>query len=442
MAAVTKSFSSSYWSLDSVSFSSSYGAVAERADASFSSLYLAVDPEHTGFTSNYTMVSVGSASFSTTYSVLDSTPVKTGFSSPYVDLAEYATNIQVVPKTLVLIGSEEVDPTSTDLSITESGAGYTCALALAFAPSYTRKDTLIRVFIGDEEYQFLLDSVKREQSGTSAPTYTVRGISRVLAYGSPRAKGIDKTWSTPTMASAIVAELLGSVDWQMVDWVIPEYRLAVKGQTPLQIAESVVKAAGGIITSDKVGNPIAQYLYPDTTTSYPTAPVVAEFYDIKDIETISEVTSPEDGTNYVLVADITSTEASLYEDIMESDVISTSIATILVYPSPVRPVRLTHTAKEALQLTAKSSNAASSREEDIEIFAGRGKTRYPIDSIISMDYISLPVAGVGYTQGSNVLATDNVNSNGIVRITYNTIASEYRVEGVTSDKVQFLLSEA
>jgi hypothetical protein len=73
--------------------------------------------------------------------------------------------------------------------------------------------------------------------------------------------------------SAVVEFLIGNVDWQLPDWIIPAGRLMMEGVTPLAAARSVVAAIGGIVESNPDGTVVCRRRHPVSIPDYGQAPV-------------------------------------------------------------------------------------------------------------------------------------------------------------------------
>ncbi|WKV32830.1 hypothetical protein R21Y_69 [Vibrio phage vB_VhaS_R21Y] len=412
-------------------FTSRY-SVAERLTADFESTYNAVQARVFNFETSYSVRPIGErvADFGTSYLVTD----------PYIAPS--------VPETITIsVAGQPIDfDTVTgqlSIAINTSGVGYTCSFISHDLPEVLGIGDTIEINVGGLIYNFIFDRLQEEENGLEASTRTVSGVSPLQVFGSPRAIAIDFTNETPRLASDIVRGLLGSVTWEIVDWVIPEFRLAVTQQTPLQIAQSVVEAAGGILTSDRLGNAVAKYRYPVSTNDYQTTTPDQIYNTFDHVFSRRQSLDPKTGFNNFLVTDVAQgTQGTRFSDVLDFDLSSRSSATITAYLSPVRDVVLQHTAPESLTIETIGERLMLEQVEDVEIRNGEGQTRRPIASITAMDFISLPLTGVAYEPGASLLTTADPNAFGLVRVTYNTIANQYRVNGVTSSKVQFLLKEA
>lgn len=427
-------------------FTSTYFVSFESLTANFVNGYSITEEQRFDFASSYNLVRSETLAFSSKYQVRPQSEQIANFTNGY--LVYSPLQIPQTPATItVTIRGETIDfDTITDqlrIAINTSGSGYTCTIVSQSIPDGLQLTDAVQVNVGGNVYNFIFDRLQIEEDGLEAESRTLTAVSPVLAFGLPRARAIDFTNNTARLASDIVRGLLGSVDWQIVDWLIPEFRLAVTQQTPLQIAQDIAKAAGGLLTSDRAGNPVVKYRYPVSALEFDTATPDKVYNTFDHVFSRRANLDPKNGFNSFLVTDVSPGQSTTrFADVLDFDLTSRSTATITAYLSPVRDVVLRDTAPETIGIQTLGERVQLQQTEDIEIRNGSGQTRRPIDSIVSMNFLSMPLTGVAYTQGATEIRTQDPEAFGLVRVVYNTIANQYRVSGITSPKVQFLLKEA
>lgn len=422
-------------------FTSTYDIALVSAAASFGSTFASPVQGFTGFPSTFAYINKERFSFGSTYEAPVQDTLRFGFGSSFVVEDAYPAIVVSSPKTVIKINDHVVACSKFEISIDESSYGYSIKLELADPNARFNRDDVITVTIGADTYRFLVDSVNRGESGEGAPVSVIRGISPIFKYDTPRAEAISLTVTTPTTASTVVTSLLGAVKWDLVDWVIPEYRLAVENRTPLTIAKDVVTSAGGVIVADKVGNLTVTHAYPVATNKYESVTPSLNLNAIEHILTLNEEGIPNDGINSLVLTDLNEGATTEFSDSMEFSATDSTRGTLTVYPSPVRPLSVKSTASESLDIVPILDGSTITKEDYVEIYQGEGNVSYPISSITSVEHVSIPVTGLAYTQGSTSLHTTDPNVYGIVKVKYRTKAMQYSVAGVTSPKVQFLLVE-
>ncbi|QNJ59186.1 hypothetical protein [Vibrio phage vB_ValS_PJ32] len=428
-------------------FSNLYDVYPQTLSASFSLAYEVKEQKIADFGTEYKVFTQSVADFSTTYDVRSEKNQTADFTNGY--LITDPLKLPNTPQNIAIRVKGEIIPfdsvTDTlEMSANTSGSGYTCRFTSTHVPDNLTIHDPIEITLDGLIYNFLFDRVQTEETGLDAARKTVSGVSTMLAYASPRAKAIDYTNSEPMTALAIVNDLIDhGIIWNIVNWIIPEYRLAVTQQTPLEIAKSIVAAAGGILRTNSFGTPVAEYRHPVSTLDYDTADINVKLNTFDDVLSSKSTLNPKSGNNSFVVTDVApGAVGQQYNDILEADVTDKQTAVITAFLSPVRPVILDNTAQIAPVVELLGENIVSIKEELIEIKGGEARTRYPIDSINYLNFISMSLTGVSYNKGSTELTTADPNAYGLVRINYNTLANQYKVSQVFDPQVQFLLKEA
>ncbi|AEH21878.1 VHS1065 protein [Vibrio phage 1] len=426
-------------------FSTFFMVHAEQKAFNFESHYYVLDSKTFNFASSFDVVAVNTFKFETNFNARDPKTKRAEFISGFLVTDPFKLPVTAYSIKIV-IKSQEIDFDSlTDtlnISSNTSGAGYTCSFTSDQIPEGLKLDDPVVITLNGEAYHFVFDRLETEENGLDSKKKTLHAVSPVLRKGSPRAIAIDFTNETPKLASELVRELLGSVTWEIVDWVIPEFRLAVTQQTPLEIARAIVGAAGGTITGTKDGKAKVIYEFPISTNDYPTATPKHILNTFDHVLSMRKNLIPKSGFNSFIVTDVApGSLGTQFYDVLDYDITTRNSATITAYLSPVRDVTLDETAPEKVTIETLGEKVELTQTEDIEIKNGEGIARRPISSITYIDFISVSLMGVAYAKGSSTLTTSDPEAFGIVRLTYKTIANQYKVSNVKSPKVQFLLKE-
>jgi hypothetical protein len=130
-------------------------------------------------------------------------------------------------------------------------------------------DQAVTVTVYDEDYSFIVDyrSVVREAPGTVR--LEVQLISPSAVYAQPRASLISKTWSAPILAKDAALEIIPTLDWQIVNWLVPADKLSFTDADPLSIVTRIAEAAGGIVCAKKDGQLQVRYRFPSAVVDWP-----------------------------------------------------------------------------------------------------------------------------------------------------------------------------
>lgn len=161
-----------------------------------------------------------------------------------------------------------LDFLSCSITSDEDSPYFQCEVTMKNAQDYVRfpRDTPFQIHLLNIDYHFIVDSRSLNRSidddGNYSETCSFTGLSPLVRFASPRATKLTKTWTSATLASVIVEELIGTVTWNLIDWMIPAYRLAAENAAPLDIAQQIVQAVGGLIESQPDGSVVCRPRWP------------------------------------------------------------------------------------------------------------------------------------------------------------------------------------
>lgn len=178
-----------------------------------------------------------------------------------------------------------LDFLSVSITADEDSMVYQCEVTMKDAQDYIRfpRDTPFIIHLFNIDYHFIIDSRNLDRgmddAGNYSETCSFTGLSPLIQSASPRATPITKTWDTAQYASQIVEELIGPVTWNLIDWLIPAYRLAAENAAPLDIAQQIVEAAGGLIESQPDGSVVCRHRWPVSVTAMNSASVDHTLYE-------------------------------------------------------------------------------------------------------------------------------------------------------------------
>jgi hypothetical protein len=170
------------------------------------------------------------------------------------------------------------------------------------------------ITLGGEAFEFIRTETRYSRQAPASLVATVSGLSPSVVYADPNADKVSKTWNAAVLASAVFEELfgVGVVELRdVLDWSIPAGRLAVTGQTPVEIAAMIARATGGLLESDPDG---ALYLRPAWPVSVPFLESVEpdQTYDTsRDLFTTEERMAPIRLANRFRILDVTAGQSGL-----------------------------------------------------------------------------------------------------------------------------------
>ena len=368
------------------------------------------------------------------YDVCDSDKLTKTTYFNYAIAGNFTTSIESNPK-LYDSANNEIDFVSIRLSCDENSPYFIADVVLSEVSDFLRlsiKDALKLVFIS-QTFNFVVDG--RNQSRTEGKQdYTISLISPAALLDNPYAATIDKVYTTAQMASVVVCEVVNAIDWQLYDWLVPVEQLQFVSTTPMTIAKTIVNAIAGVLESTPAGTLVARKKYKVSIPDYAASNVVHGFNDDALIS-VSESISPAKLFNRV---DIYSTQLvnNSIQDRLEYkvDEVDPLSGVMEGYPSPWRAVTLTHTGNPLTQIMPLGV-ASRTETEEIEFVAGKANTKYPIDSILTMEWDVVNLGAVTY---AGALLTSSILAESLLKISYTVRSYSWQIRGIDKTEVQFL----
>jgi hypothetical protein len=350
-----------------------------------------------------------------------------------------------------------------EISITadEDSSYWQCEMTLKDANDYIRfpRDTAFVIRLFNVDFNFIVDSRSLQRSiddqGNYQETCTIFGLSPLVAEARPRAERLTKTWDTPIMASAVVTELLGTNTWNVVDWMIPAYRLAAERADPLTVAKQVVEAVGGLIESEPGGGIVCRHRWP---TSIAGLDGVAADHELDErvIYSANESPTQDELIDRVRIYD---TEAG-FQDRLEyvankiGDNADPRNGILYAFISPWREgLRIVTTRPSAISVGAATEGTRSINDsnedypaETITFTERTSSTSYPIMTLTSLDWLDEDLGAAVYTPYATTIEAGNGSYGGysLAKVEYVTRYLSVPVrctETVEEIEAQFLLLE-
>lgn len=343
----------------------------------------------------------------------------------------------------------------------EDSPYWQCEVSLKDAQTYIlfQRDTPFIINLLGTEFNFIVDSRTLQRTIDDAGNYqevcTISGLSPLVRYSSPRATKITKTWDTSILASAIVNELIGSVTWNLVDWMIPAYRLAADHAAPLDVARQIVEAVGGLIESQPSGSVVCRHRWPTSIAELGTA-AVDHTFDERFIFSASEEPTQDELIDKVRIYD---TEAG-FQDRLEY--VPNKIGTdddprngvLYAFPSPWREgLRMVTTRPSTIYVGTMTEGTraivagSETYPPELLTFTERtASTQYPIMSLTTLDWLDEDLGTALFTPYATTLEAGAGSYSGysLAEVQYVTRYLAVPVtclEDVEEIEAQFLLLE-
>lgn len=262
----------------------------------------------------------------------------------------------------------------------------------------------IALALGAEIFALIVDGkqLSRGGDGVAELRCEITAVSPAALLEAPFASTTAYRWADPVSARAAVESMVGPVDWQLPDWIVPTGRLQLEGVTPLAAARSVVAALGGLIESAANGSLICRRRHHVRVPDYATASVAHSLFDA-DVITARAQISPQRGFNRVTIANADSASAARDRVKFVPDVDDRRQGLVRAWPNPERPVLLVHTGHPNTSITPLGPQIHT-ESECVEFIGGHAAVQYPIHSIASVRWQHADLGAVRF-DGSTLTAT-------------------------------------
>jgi hypothetical protein len=296
----------------------------------------------------------------------------------------------------------------------------------------------LTLVLGQEVFVLVADGKTLSRESQASQRCEVAAISPLALLDAPFAGTIRFYRPEAESAREAVEDLIGPVDWQLPDWIIPAGRLLMEGVTPLAAARSIVAAIGGIVESAPDGSVVCRRRHPVRVPDYGRAAVAHQFFDADVLSSRTRI-APKRGYNRVTLANEEGAGGSNGDRIeYVADPDDANQGTVRVYLTNDRHVLLVHTGHPATVIAALGP-VTRTETEVVEFIEGRASTRYPVTSITAVSWRHADLGNVA-ADGQALVST--VPGYSLLDLSYTTTSLNWRVVLMADEEVQFVLVDA
>jgi len=351
----------------------------------------------------------------------------------------------VVEQQVLVIRGQSIPLAAVAVSIDEGEVSWTCEATLLDPRHYAifRADDPFTITIGGETWSFLVAARRMSRDSVASADATISGIGPAARWQSPRAKRITKTWTSATAASAVLAEVLPgeAIDWRIIDWSIPAFRLAADSLAPMEIAQRVVAAAGGMIETNPDGSLLVRYAFPRPVADYAADGPDHTYSDVADRFSVTEGYGALEVINRLRVLDVA---PGPYADVIEfeADRLHPTTGSLRVYPSPWRlSFDVRHTSLPIVSVQ-RTGIGTEEHTETVEVLRGEGAVRYPLHQLLNVEWLHEDLGGIAFDADQRQFrSTSQTRFESLARITYRTRFVDHRAVAYDGAEVQFVVME-
>jgi hypothetical protein len=329
-----------------------------------------------------------------------------------------------------------------DISASEGGYLWEGNFVLADINDYVQflRDEEFTADLYGEVWTFIVDGKELERSGPAKVNGRIIGVSPGAAHAAPRTLPQDYEWDVPVLAQDAAEEALGEdIDWQIVDWTIPAFRLSFSSTDSIEVVRRLATAAGALLESDLDGALRVRPLFPISPANYAAEVPDHVYTELPDIIGVSESYNYGVIANRFRIMDVQQSILDTLEWVEDSP--GAWSGYIKAYMAPWRlTVQLVHTGDTpTLTIGIPATVVREVEEELVEVFKGQGSVRYPIYDVLSVEWEATNLGGIVHAVDSKEFTVVGPAANSLVRIKYRTRSLNHRVVSTSGRPTQFLL---
>lgn len=371
----------------------------------------------------------------TPYALSPNEPCRRRFISPW-SLQEQA-RVQAVQHLPELFGLQRLMPLhSASLSCDEDSPYWLARIELSLLSDFVELaiGDRLRLQLGAERFELCIDGKTLSRDDSSTQRFEITALSPLSQYDAPWAHGQTVYAEQAQSARSTVQSLLGQVDWQIADWLIPAGRLQLDNVTPLQAARTLVGAIGGVLESLPDGTALARRRHPLSIPQYRSAEPAHRFTDA-DVLSSRADSAPQRGFNRIVVSNDAVQGRDTQDNLELLPTDNPQQKRLRAVPEPWRPVQLLHSGHPATVIIERGTITRIETER-VEFIDGIARCRYPIDSLLDFHWQHQDL-GALEVDGQTLRATHKGYS--LLSLRYSTRALEWLVSQSHDEEVQFLL---
>ena len=376
--------------------------------------------------------------FDSIYDIKITNPVSKQVKGIYAILTTQIINITGQPT--VTLNGEVLDIESADVAIDEGSFVWRASIGILDIEDYVKfniNDEIVLNLYG-EIFNLVVESKNLSRSGPAEVDMGLVAVSPAIKFDFPRATALDLSFSSPILAQDAAEQALDGedIDWQIIDWLIPANRLAIKDGSPIQLVQNIVEAAGGVLESKPDGQLVARPLFPVSIPDFDTASLDQTYSDASDNLSVSESFSPTKRLNLFRILDITASKRDSIE--FEFDEESVTEGDLKLFPSPFETNRVIKSSRGSEIGFQFIGVETEEREQQVEFKEGFATLSKPIETLISVVWEATDLGALTFTQGdTKIFSASVVSLYSLATIKYTTKFIKYRVTGVPETDVQF-----
>jgi hypothetical protein len=308
--------------------------------------------------------------------------------------------------------------------------------------------SILEIYTGYDTFTFTIDSRTKNRI-IGITSMTVSGTSLTADLGFPYATPITKMFDSDLVSNiAIALASPFTLEWNTVDWTMPDNTLSVVDQFPIDIIKTLAEVCGAVVltTPDNILKVYPKYPINPSEWDDSTAELIIS--DDTDIISQNEVDEIRSGHNKIRLFNhnIVENESVAIEEVSIDTITNEeeTETTINTYDDRKKLHVFSVPFNSSLILQTSGGNEVSIKDEGvvsesltelIEFINGTSKTSKPIYSISYYSWKQKSLGTLTFREDGQV--SSSVNEHSLLEITYSTKYLQFEVQDPEIEKVQF-----
>lgn len=384
------------------------------------------------------------------YSLETNNKVQKVWELPYYFLSEAVVINN--PTVSIEIDGELIEFLSFNLNASLDQYCISCSVTLASEAEYLKctylKDAICT--INAQEFNFFIEQRQRQYSNNDT-VYSIVLMSGTIKLDAPYSSTLTLTFPNGIYASDLIVQMAAyqniTVDYQILDWFIPNYAISINDETPLEVIRKITQAVGGVMQSKPNGDLLLISKYPLSPTQWETSAPAIVFNPESNVESVTEALKINSGHNAYI---ITSSGSSSADISLEEEIINNSTKLIRGFRIPFNdgefPLETSGGSIVSIEKYITPIEEVRPVDEEweiVEFIDWVGNTSYPIYDIVDYDWIEEDLGAFQISEDGTltIINQEAVSSESLLRIRYTTKFWMWTVRCTDVKSVQFFIPE-
>lgn len=394
-------------------------------------------------------------SFEEEYALDVLNPISSSFALPYYLVSEQSIENEV--NVTISVNGIFIDFISVDIDAGMDKYVIQGSVEVASEADYVNCpiDGDVECIIDGVAFNLFIETRSKGKTNASGTSWTIDLLSPTAKLDSPYSQTMVTSFTNNIYASVLVQQMADYqgvlVDWQIIDWSIPNYAISANDETPLAVIKKVVNAVGAIVQTKPNGDMLIISKYPISPKLWGITTPSVIFSSETDIVSINDSMIINEGLNAFLITDQGSSAADITLEEIDIDT-TTKIIRGFRIPFSAGSFNLVTSGGPLISISKESNPVEanipidfddSEEWEYIEFIDWVGTTQYPIYELIEWEWVAEDMGAFQISENGTLttITQDDSLKESLLRIKYKTKYWKWTVRGPIGAYAQVYVPE-